>query len=87
MATSWRVLPGTFSSEMSAWCWGRRRYGVIGAALLIAWAVWPWEARSENRLANEKSPYLLLHKDNPVEWYPWGAEAFARAKRENRRYR
>jgi uncharacterized protein YyaL (SSP411 family) len=37
-----------------------------------------------NRLAGEKSPYLLQHKDNPVDWYPWGAEAFARAKGENK---
>jgi hypothetical protein len=33
-----------------------------------------------NRLANETSPYLLQHKDNPVDWYPWGEEALAAAK-------
>jgi uncharacterized protein YyaL (SSP411 family) len=37
-----------------------------------------------NRRAGEKSPYLLQHKDNPVDWYPWGPEAFARAKAENK---
>ena len=37
-----------------------------------------------NRLANEKSPYLLQHADNPVDWYPWGEEAFAKARRENK---
>jgi len=37
-----------------------------------------------NRLAGETSPYLRQHKDNPVEWYPWGDEAFARAKDEDR---
>ncbi|MFZ5650778.1 MAG: thioredoxin domain-containing protein [Bacillota bacterium] len=37
-----------------------------------------------NRLANEKSPYLLQHKDNPVDWYPWGEEAFEKAKREDK---
>ena len=37
-----------------------------------------------NRLAGETSPYLLLHAHNPVDWYPWGPEAFARAKAENR---
>jgi uncharacterized protein YyaL (SSP411 family) len=37
-----------------------------------------------NRLAKEKSPYLLQHAHNPVDWYPWGDEAFARAKRENK---
>src|SRR5215213_11358990 len=33
-----------------------------------------------NRLAGETSPYLLQHKDNPVDWYPWGDEALARAR-------
>jgi uncharacterized protein YyaL (SSP411 family) len=37
-----------------------------------------------NRLAGETSPYLLQHKDNPVDWYPWGDEAFARAKEEDK---
>src|SRR6478752_2624648 len=37
-----------------------------------------------NRLADETSPYLLQHKDNPVEWYPWGEEALARAREEDR---
>lgn len=36
-----------------------------------------------NRLANETSPYLLQHKDNPVDWYPWGSEAFAAARQRN----
>ena len=37
-----------------------------------------------NKLKNEKSPYLLQHKDNPVDWYPWGEEAFEKAKKENK---
>jgi uncharacterized protein YyaL (SSP411 family) len=37
-----------------------------------------------NRLAHEKSPYLLQHAHNPVDWYPWGEEAFEKAKREDR---
>src|SRR5215217_3079051 len=37
-----------------------------------------------NRLAAETSPYLLQHKDNPVDWYPWGEEALARAREEAR---
>jgi hypothetical protein len=37
-----------------------------------------------NRLAAEKSPYLLQHADNPVDWYPWGDEAFAAARREGK---
>ncbi|MFQ5732092.1 MAG: thioredoxin domain-containing protein [Planctomycetaceae bacterium] len=37
-----------------------------------------------NKLAKESSPYLLLHAHNPVRWYPWGPEAFAKAKKENK---
>jgi uncharacterized protein YyaL (SSP411 family) len=37
-----------------------------------------------NRLAGETSPYLLQHADNPVDWYPWGEEAFNRARAEDR---
>lgn len=37
-----------------------------------------------NNLANETSPYLLQHKDNPVNWYPWGREAFEKARNENK---
>ncbi|MBI4422353.1 MAG: thioredoxin domain-containing protein, partial [Elusimicrobia bacterium] len=37
-----------------------------------------------NRLIHEKSPYLLQHAHNPVDWYPWGREAFDRARRENK---
>jgi uncharacterized protein YyaL (SSP411 family) len=38
----------------------------------------------QNRLATEKSPYLLQHAHNPVDWYPWGEEAFAKAAREDK---
>ena len=37
-----------------------------------------------NRLADETSPYLLQHKDNPVDWYPWGEEARERARTEDK---
>jgi len=37
-----------------------------------------------NRLAQEKSPYLLQHAHNPVDWYPWGEEAFEKARREKK---
>jgi uncharacterized protein YyaL (SSP411 family) len=37
-----------------------------------------------NRLAKEQSPYLLMHAHNPVDWYPWGPEAFEKAKKENK---
>src|SRR5512143_97429 len=37
-----------------------------------------------NHLVNETSPYLLQHASNPVDWYPWGEEALARARQENK---
>ncbi len=37
-----------------------------------------------NRLAHERSPYLLQHANNPVDWYPWGDEAFAKARAEDK---
>jgi uncharacterized protein YyaL (SSP411 family) len=37
-----------------------------------------------NRLAAEKSPYLLQHTNNPVDWYPWGEEAFDKARAEDK---
>ena len=39
---------------------------------------------TDNHLINETSPYLLQHAENPVDWYPWGEEAFARARREDK---
>ena len=37
-----------------------------------------------NRLMNEKSPYLLQHSYNPINWYPWGNEAFEVAKKDDK---
>jgi uncharacterized protein YyaL (SSP411 family) len=62
---------------------------------LLVVAAWPGALRAgddkpggkdepSNRLARETSPYLLLHAHNPVDWYPWGPEALARAKAENK---
>ena len=44
----------------------------------------PAQSEHTNRLAQEKSPYLLQHAHNPVDWYPWGEEAFGKARRENK---
>ena len=44
----------------------------------------PAPSEHTNRLAQEKSPYLLQHAYNPVDWYPWGEDAFAKARRENK---
>ena len=41
-------------------------------------------ATHENRLAGETSPYLLQHKHNPVDWWPWNPEALAEAERSGR---
>ena len=64
----------------------------IGLLVVLALPVAAWsldDAKKTgrppaNRLAKETSPYLLLHAHNPVDWYPWGPEAFARAKAENK---
>jgi uncharacterized protein YyaL (SSP411 family) len=55
---------------------------VLAAAAIPSSADEP-QAKS-NRLAKATSPYLLQHAHNPVDWYPWGAEAFERAKKENK---
>ena len=44
----------------------------------------PFNHYPMNRLAQETSPYLLQHANNPVDWYPWGDEAFQKAKNENK---
>src|SRR5579864_41308 len=41
-------------------------------------------AAQPNRLIHEKSPYLLQHAYNPVDWYPWGPEAFEKARQEDK---
>ncbi|MNK70774.1 hypothetical protein D3C87_902090 [compost metagenome] len=40
--------------------------------------------RKSNRLIHEKSPYLLQHAHNPVDWFAWGPEAFQKAAREGK---
>ncbi len=44
----------------------------------------PMKNQSKNHLKNETSPYLLEHATNPVDWYPWGKEAFEKAKKEKK---
>jgi uncharacterized protein YyaL (SSP411 family) len=56
----------------------------FAAAFLIAVAAFCAQQARENRLTREKSPYLLQHAHNPVDWYPWGEEAFARARKEGK---
>ena len=62
-------------------------YTVLAALLLLPLCASAESAETHshtNRLAQEKSPYLLQHAHNPVDWYPWGAEAFAKAKAEGK---
>jgi hypothetical protein len=42
------------------------------------------DCKTANKLIDEKSPYLLQHAYNPVNWYPWGEEAFEKAKAEDK---
>jgi uncharacterized protein YyaL (SSP411 family) len=64
---------------------------LIGAALLVGEEKVMSErrgsqraSRAGNRLCNEKSPYLLQHADNPVDWYPWGEKAFEEARKADK---
>jgi uncharacterized protein YyaL (SSP411 family) len=69
-----------------------RRWAVLALVLAATWAGAAGAADEPakagkvpaNRLAHESSPYLLQHAHNPVDWYPWGTEAFARAKKEGK---
>jgi hypothetical protein len=64
------------------WC------GAVLAVGVLAGAAAPKADKSKgkhtDRLARESSPHLLQHAHNPVDWYPWGPEAFARAKKEKK---
>ena len=67
---------------------------ILGAALLIpadnfaasdtAKQITSNQSVEPNRLINESSPYLLQHATNPIDWFPWGAEAFDKARREDK---
>jgi uncharacterized protein YyaL (SSP411 family) len=56
----------------------------LSGATIFSPAAEPSPTVTTNALAGEKSPYLLQHAHNPVEWYPWGEVAFAKARRENK---
>lgn len=58
--------------------------GLVVLAGAMAEEPAPKQPTKTNRLAQETSPYLLLHAHNPVDWYPWGNEALERAKKENK---
>eukprot|EP00062_Callorhinchus_milii_P004807 gi/632943542/ref/XP_007887005.1/ PREDICTED: spermatogenesis-associated protein 20 isoform X1 [Callorhinchus milii] len=93
-----RLLPLACLTPLGPWAPGRRRsYPKRSPArvALVAMATggserWPPSPPSPdskqrtNRLIHEKSPYLLQHAHNPVDWYPWGQEAFDKARKENK---
>jgi hypothetical protein len=58
--------------------------GLLAASAVFIRAAETKPAMPTNALANEKSPYLLQHKNNPVDWLPWGAAAFEKAKKANK---
>src|ERR1700687_4568236 len=70
------------------------RHVIVPAFLLTALLALPVVSADEpkdkdkpkhtNKLSKESSPYLLQHAHNPVNWYPWGEEAFAKAKKEGK---
>src|SRR6266481_9192935 len=64
----------------------QRGFLVAGLAAVLSCVVMAGEptTRKPNRLVHETSPYLLQHAYNPVDWYPWGEEAFAKARTENK---
>jgi uncharacterized protein len=64
----------------------QRGWLVVGIVAVVCCAVMAGAAETNkpNRLIHETSPYLLQHAYNPVDWYPWGEEAFARARKENK---
>src|SRR5580765_6886839 len=73
-----RISPSNaafFSNQRFA-SWPNQKRNTSGAKLVIASRIMP------NRLADQTSPYLLQHAENPVDWHPWGEEAFARARDE-----
>ena len=84
------IHPKAKDTAMRRRPWNLAHASIAIGMLLAALAVGPRSAagpeprRPANRLARETSPYLLLHAHNPVDWYPWGPEAFAKAKAENK---
>jgi hypothetical protein len=73
-------------------CHSFTRNSVLAPILIAGLALFPRIAitaedtgeKYTNRLIHEKSPYLLQHAHNPVDWYPWGKDAFEKAKKDNK---
>ena len=80
----WIPALGVGFLTVAGWFWIARS-GIADASHKLAGvAGGEEEPRHTNRLIGEKSPYLLQHAHNPVDWYPWGKEAFEKARREQK---
>src|SRR5687767_89684 len=84
------ALPQQEASMLSSFARLCRAVAILGVVIL---AFTPGQAaepkdkgkpKHTNRLAKETSPYLLMHAHNPTNWFAWGPEAFAKAKKENK---
>src|SRR5690349_10767229 len=62
----------------------RRRASRLSVLAVCAWVATGPGAARPNHLAGQSSPYLEEHAQNPVDWYPWGEEALAKARREDK---
>jgi uncharacterized protein YyaL (SSP411 family) len=77
-------MPGSLLADLLHYCLPVLLVFLTPSATLQAESPVSPAAAGGWRLANESSPYLRLHADNPIAWYPWGEEAFAQARRENK---
>ncbi|MGI9410383.1 MAG: DUF255 domain-containing protein, partial [Hyphomicrobiaceae bacterium] len=73
----------TLARGLSLTAWQTLVFLVLICAIPFA-AIAEEKRTKPNRLANEASPYLRQHANNPVDWYPWGKEAFEKARKENK---
>jgi uncharacterized protein YyaL (SSP411 family) len=82
--TSW-ILALAILMATAAWLW-RPSAGIIkkGIETMTEGGEQQASDHGTNHLISESSPYLLMHSHNPVDWYPWGQEAFDLARRENK---
>ena len=80
----WIVLGLVALMFPAAWFWAARQRVVAQSETVKPANPAGGEHGYTNRLIHEKSPYLLLHAHNPVDWYPWSEEAFEKARKENK---
>ena len=80
----WIAGLGCCLALAAGWLWGLRSRPAPASAEEALAENGAADYHYTNRLIHEKSPYLLLHAHNPVDWYPWGDEAFAKARGEQR---